>query len=63
MKYVEIKQKNKDDLERMLQEKQEKLRELRFNLISGKVKNVREVRVVRKEIARIKTALKITNNQ
>jgi len=36
----------------------EKLRSLRFDLASGKVKNVREIRNIKKDIARILTILK-----
>lgn len=48
----------KEELERILRDKKEKLRELRFNLVAGKVKNVREVREMKKDIARILTLLK-----
>ena len=57
MKTTEIRQKSKKDLERILQENREKLRQLRFNLASGKVKNVREIRQIKKDIARILTIL------
>ncbi len=42
---------------KQLEEKREKLRELRFDLSAGKIKNVREIRKIRKEIARILTKL------
>ncbi len=42
-----------------LAEKKEKMRELRFNLASGRVKNAREVRETRKDIARILTKLSL----
>lgn len=48
----------KGELQRILQEKREKLREFRFNLAAGKVKNVREIRETKKDIARILTILK-----
>lgn len=46
------------ELQRILQEKREKLREFRFNLAGGKVKNVSEIRETKKDIARILTLLK-----
>ena len=54
----ELRQKSKDELKNLLAEKRERLRFLRFNLASGKVKNVREIRQTKKEIARILTILK-----
>ena len=58
MKIGELRQKSKEELQRFLQEKREKLRILRFDLASGKVKNVREIREIKKDIARIITLLK-----
>ena len=49
---------SKLDLQKILKEKQEKLREFRFDLAGGKVKDVRAIRTVKKEIARIKTISK-----
>jgi len=61
MKIGELRQKSKEELQRFLQEKREKLRILRFDLASGKVKNVREIREIKKDIARIITLLKDYN--
>ena len=58
MKKVEIQKKSKSDLKKLLGDRRERLRFLRFNLAVGKIKNVREVREVRKDIARILTKLK-----
>ena len=58
MKISEIRQKPKKELESMLLERREHLRNLRFDLASGKVKNVREIRELKKEIARILTILR-----
>ena len=58
MKISEIRQKSKKELESMLLERRERLRNLRFDLASGKVKNVREIRELKKEIARILTLLR-----
>ena len=61
MKISEIRQKPKKELESMLLEKRERLRNLRFDLASGKVKNVREIRELKKEIARVLSLLNNTN--
>jgi large subunit ribosomal protein L29 len=58
MKIAELSQKSKSELQQLLPEKRERLRALRFDLASGKVKNVREVRQTKKDIARILTLLK-----
>lgn len=59
MKAKELKQKSKDELQKLLQNLREKLRQLRFDLVSGKVKNVREIRQIKKDIARILTILSV----
>lgn len=56
-KAKELKQKSKKELQRLWQEDREKLRQLRFDLSAGKVKNVREIRKIKKDIARILTVL------
>ncbi len=58
MKIQELRQKTKSELQKLLVDDREKLRQLRFNLASGKVKNVRGVRKIKKEIAQILTILK-----
>ncbi len=63
MKSSELKQKPKKELQKLLQNNQDKLRQLRFDLASGKVKNVREIRLVKKNIARIMTILNIKSKQ
>jgi len=57
MKMPELKQKPKEELRKILLENRERLRVLRFNLLSGKVKNVKEIRGIKKDIARILTIL------
>jgi len=57
MEISELKQKSKDELKKILQDLRERLRQLRFDLAAGKVKNVREIRKIKKEIARILTLL------
>ena len=57
VKAKELRLKPEEELNQLLSESQKKLRELRFNLASGKVKNVRTIRVLKKDIARILTIL------
>jgi len=57
MKIVEIRRKSEEELNKTLKESREKLRQLRFDLSAGKVKNIREIRVVKKDIAKILTVL------
>jgi len=61
MKISELGQKPKEELQKLLQDCRERLRQLKFDLVSGKVKNVREIRMVKKDIARINTLI-ATNN-
>ncbi len=58
MKISELRQKSKTELQKTLEDLREKLRQLRCDLASGKVKNVREIRMTKKDIARILTLLK-----
>ena len=58
MKIQEINKKSNSELQKMLAEKREKLRQLRFNLAAGKVKNIREIRETKKDIAKILTCLR-----
>lgn len=60
MENSEIKNKSKKDLQELLSEKQDKLRELRFQTNEAQLKNVRGIRMVRKDIAQILTLI---NNQ
>ena len=57
MKANELRQKSKKELKELLEDDREKLRQMRFDLESGKVKNVRGIRAKRRDIARILTIL------
>ena len=61
MKTSEIKGKPEMELRKLLSENREKLRQLRFDLAAGKVKNIREIRVVKKNIAQIMTLISINS--
>lgn len=58
MKAKGLRQKSETELKKILRQKRERLRISRFNLASGKIKNVREIREIKKYIARILTVLK-----
>lgn len=58
MKKLDLKQKKQSVSENTLNEKREKLRLLRFSLISGKLKNHRSIRKTKKDIARTLTLLR-----
>jgi ribosomal protein L29 len=57
MKMKEITTKTVADLNKLLSEKREALRIFRFGAAGAKTKNVKEGQAIRKEIARIMTAL------
>ena len=57
MKAQELNNKSHTELNALLIEQQEKLKSLRVLHSAGKVKNVKELGFLRKDIARIKTVL------
>jgi len=57
MKKKTINSTNEKELVKTLVEKRAALRTFRFAISGGKTKNIREGRVIRKEIAQIMTAL------
>jgi len=57
MDIKELRQKTEAELEKMLVELKNKLRDLGFRVARRELKNVREIRVVKQTIARILTIL------
>ena len=57
MKALQLRKKKKADLLKQLEADKEKIQSLRFDIVAGKVKNVRDIRATRKEIAAIMTIL------
>lgn len=57
MKYHEIATQTKDELQAALRERRRHRDQLRFKVADDTSKNVRELRTVRKEIAKLLTAL------
>lgn len=58
MKTKEIRQKTALELQKLLDEKKGKLGNLNFDLVGGRVKNIKEIRETKKDIAKILTILK-----
>lgn len=58
MNIEELRKKSKEELKKLLIDYRERLRNLKFDLAAGKVKNVREIRELKKDIARVLTLSK-----
>jgi large subunit ribosomal protein L29 len=58
MKAKELRKKTIKELRKMEMDLREQLRELKFALASGKVKNVRKIREIKRDIARILTVIR-----
>jgi large subunit ribosomal protein L29 len=58
MKASDLRQKSKEELKDLLREKRARVDELRWQLAQKKMKNVKELSVVKKDIARILTLLR-----
>jgi len=57
MKASEFRSRSNNELGKTLRDERERLGSLRFDLSSGKIKNVREISKLKKDIARINTLL------
>lgn len=57
MDFKDLQQKDISELATLLSEKRALLRELRFKILEGQLKNVKAMKLVRKEIAWIETIL------
>lgn len=62
MKFEELKKLPKSELHKLLAESRNKLKDLRFNLSFGKVKDISEIKKTKKLIAQILTVLNLFNN-
>jgi len=60
--FQEFKNKAVIELQKDLIGYQERLRVLKFDLVAGKVKNIREIQEVKKTIAQILTIINIANS-
>jgi len=57
MEKQELKEKNREELTKLLAANRDKLREARFKDSNKQLKNIREIRVIKKLIAQILTLL------
>ena len=57
MKPADLQKKTVEELRKLANEDRAKLQQLRFDLPGGKVKNVREIRKTRRNIARLLTVI------
>ena len=58
MKAADLRKKSREELEKDLKKLQEDLNNLFFKLAANKLKNVREIRNIKRDAARILTVLK-----
>ena len=58
MKFKDLQNKTKEDLQKILREERETLRDLRFKDSNKQLKNVKEIKATRIDIAQILTKLK-----
>jgi ribosomal protein L29 len=63
MKIQELKDKSLEEITNVLTVKREKLRELRFKDSNKQLKNIREIRAIKKDIAKILTWKNNKNNE
>ena len=59
----EFNNKSKGELKKLLVEKRKALHDFRFAFAGGKVKNVKEGKAARKDVARILTAISLQDKQ
>lgn len=57
MKIKELREKNIEELKKLLTEKEELVRKLRFDLVAKQFKGVRQIREAKKTVAQILTIL------
>lgn len=59
----ELRIKSKTELNKLLISGREKLRELQFKVAQNNLKNIREIRVLKKKIAKVNTLLAVKKNE
>jgi len=58
MKAIELRKKDKKELEKSVIDLQKRLNDIRFRLSANQLKNIKEVSNIKKDIARILTVLR-----
>lgn len=56
-KIKELREKNKEELRKLLTEKEENVRKLRFEIASKQIKNVKDLKNNKKDVSRILTLI------
>ena len=59
MKIKELREKNQEELKKLLAEKREATRKLRFDIASKQIKDKRALRNTKREVARILTLINV----
>jgi len=62
MKAIELQEKTKEELMELLRQKEADLVKVKFGVSMKQHKNYKEIPDIKKDIARIKTQLKLVNN-
>lgn len=62
MKTKDLREKNIEELRKLLTEKEEIIRKFRFDLVTKQVKGIRQIRVEKRDVARIITLIREKNN-
>ncbi len=62
MKTKELRRKSEKELNKMLEDSRNKVRDLRFRASSNKLKNVNQIKEAKKDIAKILTIFKEKNH-
>lgn len=63
MKIKELREKNTEELKRILTEKQENVRKFRFDIATRQAKNNRDIRKNKKDIAKVLTIINENNGK
>lgn len=63
MKIKDLREKNIEELKKLLAEKEENIRKFRFDLVTKQIKGVRQTRADKHDVARIMTLIREKNKQ
>jgi large subunit ribosomal protein L29 len=63
MKIKDLREKNIEELKKLLAEKEESIRKFRFDFATKQVKGIRQIRVEKRDVARIITLIREKNKQ
>ena len=63
MKIKDLREKNIEELKKLLAQKEENIRKLRFDLVTKQVKGTRQIRTEKRDVARMITLIREKNKQ